>query len=92
MKDEESARRNAPEADQVIPFDGLAQIQNRIYGENRQGNHFLKGLQLRPAGGAVAEFLEWTYASGPTVAEHLGCATLPHEILTNAASEVTTLD
>jgi phosphate transport system substrate-binding protein len=42
-------------------------------------------------GRAVAEFLKWTYGTGQTVAEHLGYATLPQEILANAVSKVTAL-
>ena len=42
-------------------------------------------------GRAVAEFLKWTYGSGQVVVEQLGYATLPHEILANAASKVAAL-
>jgi hypothetical protein len=47
MEDKERAHGDAGETKAVIPFEGIAEVGDGEHGEDRQGNHFLNGLQLR---------------------------------------------
>jgi hypothetical protein len=47
VENEEYRQRDASEARGVVPLYFFAEIENRENGKDREGDHFLNGLELR---------------------------------------------
>src|SRR5215475_14228821 len=59
MENEESSHGDETEADQVVPFHGLAEVENRKHGKDGQRDDFLNGFQLRGVEFVRAEAAGW---------------------------------
>jgi len=61
MENEESSHGDETEADQVVPFHGLAEVENRKHGKDGQRDDFLNGFQLRGVEFVRAEAVAGTW-------------------------------